>query len=517
VLGRDPQNLDAVASLSDLAWTQGQWSEAAEALIVRAKLEKDPQILKEVFFRLGVIYAEKLPDRRWATKSFERVLSFDANDLRALEHLSTLSMAGGEWRQALAATERLVALDSTPAARVTHLHRIARILEEGYQDRKRAEEALRRATDADPGSTGALAAIVDFYTRVGDTASLRVNLDRIAANMRARLAGDPWDGASYRVLGRTLLARNAAGIAGSPAAGRAAAELAVAFGAGDDDDRTVAAEVQTRAQSQGGFGRGLGGLGIDDQLFHPSIPNGFRQIFRLLYDTLSKRFPADLRRGGVGKGDRLPRSGHPVRDVVARLAAELGVADFDVYISQAKPFAVAVEITDPLSVVLGAQIVNLGPAEVRFAAGRAMKLALSYMAVPALLGADELGVLLAAVIRQYDPTFAPIGVNPTAVSEETQRLARLIPKRMRDEIQRFAAEVSGVAFDRQGLWLGVQHTGNRAGLLASGSAVAALNVLVRTGGHAGILAARGDVQIDELLRFAVSNEHAEIRAAIDGS
>src|SRR5262249_41758377 len=158
-------------------------------------------------------------------------------------------------------------------------------------------------------------------------------------------------------------------------------------------------------------------------------------------------------------------------------------ADFDVYISSARPTSVAVEITEPLSVVLGAQIVALGPAEIRFAAGRAMKLALSYMAVPAHFGAHELGVLLAAVIRHYDPSFAPVGINQIAVSDETQRLARLIPKRMRDEIQRFAAEVSGVAFDRQGLWLGVQHTGNRAGLLASGSVVAALNVLVRAGGH----------------------------------
>jgi len=474
-------------------------------------------VLREIFFRLGVIYAEKLPDARWATKSFERVLSFDSGDVRALEYLSTLSMASADWRAALAATERLVVLDATPAARVVHLLRIARIFEEGFADKKRAEEALRRAVDADPTSTDALAAVIDFYVRAADAASLRVNLDRVAATMRARLASDPWDGVPYRILGRALLARAAAGFPASAQPGRAAAELAIAFGAGDDADRAVAAEAQERAQSQGGLARGLGGLDIDEQLFHPSIPNGFRQVFRLLYDTLAKRYPADLRRGGVGKSDRLPRSGHPIRDTVARVAADLGVHDFDVYVSNAKPAVIAAEMTDPLSVIVGAHVVAFGPSAVRFAAGRAIKLARSYMAVPALLGPDELGVLLAAVIRQYDPNFAPQGINLGTVAEETQRLARLIPKRMRDEIQRFAAEVSGVALDCHGLWFGVQHTGNRAGLLASGSAVAALNVLVRTGGHAGILAARGDVQIDELLRFAVSNEHAEIRAAIDGS
>jgi len=215
----------------------------------------------------------------------------------------------------------------------------------------------------------------------------------------------------------------------------------------------------------------------------------------------------------VGKNERLPRGGHPIRDVVGRLATELGVKDFDVYLSAARPTAVAVEMTDPISIILGTQTA-IGPAEVRFSAGRAMKLALSYMAVPAQLGADELGILIAAVVRQYDASFTPPGVNAAAIAEEAQRLARLIPKRMRDEIQRFAAEISGLAFDRYGLWLGVQHTGNRAGLIAAGSAIAGLNVLMRTGGRPTFQAARGDPQIEELLRFAVSSEHGDIIAAL---
>jgi hypothetical protein len=511
VLARDPRNLPAVASLSDIAWTEGQWAEAAEALIARARLEKDPATLKEVFLRLGVIYADKLPDRRWATKSFERVLAFDANDARALEYLSTLAMAGGDWRTALGATERLVGLEPGPAASVLYLQRMARIFEEGYHDRKRAEEALRRATDIDPASTEAMAAVVDFYLRAGDKVSLRVNLDRIAANMRVRLEGDLWDPGPYRVLARALAARAQAGVAGSVEAGRCAAELVLALG-GEvaDTDRALAHEAVAQAPAI----RGLGGLAIDDLLFHPSIPNGFRQIFRLLYDTLVKRYPADLRRAGVTRQERLPKTGHPVRDVLARIAADLGVADFDVYISATKPGALAVELTDPVSIVLGSGIAQLGPAELRFAAGRTLKLAMSYMAIPALLGPQELGVLLASVIRQYDPSFTPHGINAAAVAEEAKSLARLIPKRLRDEINGFAAEISGQDFDHGALWRGVQHTGNRAGLIASGSILAGVNVLLRAGQHAGVAAARGDVQIEEIIRFAVSNEHCEVRAAL---
>jgi hypothetical protein len=63
----------------------------------------------------------------------------------------------------------------------------------------------------------------------------------------------------------------------------------------------------------------------------------------------------------------------------------------------------------------------------------------------------------------------------------------------------------------------VSHTGNRAGLIASGSVMAGVNVLLRAGHHKGagdLAAARGDAQIEELLRFAVSNEHCEIRAVL---
>src|SRR5205085_8706337 len=104
---------------------------------------------KEIFYRLGLIYAERLPDPRWAMKSFERVLQFDPRDEGALEHLSKLTIASGDWRTALATTERLIALDQDNGARITHYHRLAKILEEGIRDKARAEDCYRRADDAD--------------------------------------------------------------------------------------------------------------------------------------------------------------------------------------------------------------------------------------------------------------------------------------------------------------------------------------------------------------------------------
>ena len=66
-------------------------------------------------------------------------------------------------------------------------------------------------------------------------------------------------------------------------------------------------------------------------------------------------------------------------------------------------------------------------------------------------------------------------------------------------------------------WQGVHHTGNRAGLVAAGSVIAGLEVLLLLGNHADLDAARGDPFVSELVRFAVSDEHCEIRRALAGA
>ena len=65
-----------------------------------------------------------------------------------------------------------------------------------------------------------------FYRDAGDMTSVRVHLNRVAGTMRARVANDPKDGVAYRVIARAMAARAAAGVDGSLPIARAAAELA---------------------------------------------------------------------------------------------------------------------------------------------------------------------------------------------------------------------------------------------------------------------------------------------------
>jgi tetratricopeptide (TPR) repeat protein len=176
-----PTDVRAIGALSDIAWEQGAWAECAEALQQRARLEREPNTLRGIYFRLGVIYAERLPDPNAALSAFQKVLSYDPDDEHALERLADLGIATQQWKMALGACERLVKNEQDPQRKVAHLHRVGVIFAQGFNDRRRAERAYQLAVDAAPDNDVALAALIKFYEDAGDVASIRVHLGLVAA------------------------------------------------------------------------------------------------------------------------------------------------------------------------------------------------------------------------------------------------------------------------------------------------------------------------------------------------
>lgn len=506
----DADNLRAIADLSDIAWELGDWAEAAEALMARARLETRSTVLRQIFYRLGTIYADRLPDTRYAMMSFQKVLTYDPTDTAALSQVADLAARSGDHRLALGACEQLIKLTPKDADKVPHLHRVARVYLEGLGDRQKAERAYRIALDLDPTSEAALFALVDFYKEVGDAISARVHLDRVAGAMRQRAEAEPGQAQPYQVLARALAAREAAGAPGSIAAARAAAEIAVLLGSTDPRDTELAAAGAARPP--------LGGLAspdVDDLLFPAPVSSSLRALLRMLGDRIPKQLGLDVRRYGVGRAERLKMGSDPIAGMVLEMAGEMGIDDIEVYLSARQPTVLAVEPTTPPSLVIGAQLASLDrPAELRFLVGRALKLARSSLAVPARMGVDELGVLLAGILRQFSPDFAPEGLDPAQVAAEQQKLRRLIPNNMVQELAPFGLEIAGAAFDHRAVWAGIVEGGNRAGLLAAGSAAAALSAVLRLGGYRDIHQGMRDPLVAALLGFAVSEDHAALRAQL---
>ncbi len=509
----DPQNRRVIADLSDIAWELGDWAQAAEMLITRAKLESRPEVLRHIFFRLGTIYADRIPDARYAMMSFQKVLSYDPHDTGALERVADLAFASGDTRLALGACEQLIKQTHSDPAKVPYLHRVARIYAEGLKDRQRAERALKIALDFDPMSDVALSALVDFYRDAGDARSARVHLDRVAGAMRHRVLIDPSELEPYRVLSRALEAREQAGAPGSLATAVAAAEISVLLGSQDPRDVDLAASAARARPALGPLGQPE----LDDTLFPPGASSSLRAIFRLLGERLAKHAGTDVRRYGVGRGERLRKGSDPIAGMILEMAGEMGIDDIDIYLSPRQPTVLAVEPTHPISLVLGPQLATLDrPAELRFLVGRSLKLATSALAVPARMAPDEMGVLLAGLLRQFAPDFAPAGLDPAAVAAEQQKLRRLIPNQMVQELAPYALGIAGAGFDHRAIWAAILEGGNRAGLLAAGSVAAALGSLLRLGGYRDIHQGISDPFVANLLRFAVSEDHVALRAHLGG-
>ena len=224
-----------------------------------------------------------------------------------------------------------------------------------------------------------------------------------------------------------------------------------------------------------------------------------------------------MRRYGVGRGERLRKGSDPIAGMILEMAGEMGIEDIDIYLSPRQPTVLAVEPTSPISLVLGPHLATLDrPAELRFPVGRSLKLATSSLAVPARMAPDEMGVLLAGLLRQFAPEFAPAGLDPAAVAAEQQKLRRLIPSQMVQELAPYALGIAGAEFDHRAIWAAILEGGNRAGLLAAGSVGAALGSLLRLGGYRDIHQGISDPFVANLLRFAVSEDHVALRAHLGG-
>lgn len=503
ILDYDPNDLHSHSAVADIAWELGNWQDAADALMARARLEREPEILKTLCFRLGLIYADRLVDIPMALKAFQRALTYQPDDENTLVRLADLAAQIGEWKLALGACERLVKNEADADKRVAHLHRVARIFREGFNDNKRAERALNLALDSSPTNDIALDQLVQFYKDARDLTSVRVHLNRVAGTMRARVQANPKDGVAYRVISRAMAARANTNAPGSMPIARAAAQLAELLGAaGEQEIKLLAIDGRPDVAQ-------LIKPEADEVIFPRGIPLELRQVFQLLGDRIAKHVGVNVQAYGVSRGDRVRAKDNPVAAVAQSVATSLGFGEIDVYLSARQPFVMVAEPTSPVSLVLGNSVTASGGDAIRFATGGALKMAQASLAIPARLPVEELGVLVVALLRLFQPDFPINNLDQEAVNGQFQKLRRLIPTNLMNELRPFALAIDPIAFRHTDLARDLKIAQLRAGLVASGSLLAGLTILATSSGAElpGFLA---DPVAQGLVSFALSEDHAAV-------
>jgi hypothetical protein len=265
---------------------------------------------------------------------------------------------------------------------------------------------------------------------------------------------------------------------------------------------------------------------LDERSFPPGLPPGIRQIMRLVGPHLRPsggELAQHLARHGVARADRVGRGQGP-RPVFDGVGAELGAGEFDLFIRTATPpasgpIALRAEPGSPAAIIVGAPIVALGTAAVRFAAARALRLTATNLDAILAVPPEEAAALLVGIIRQFVPDFLHPAVRDALVDAEAARAARLIPRKIKPAAAPFAIESAG-PFDVAALHAAVRDGANATGLLAAADLPAALSVILAVSGmHDQALTLSPIVANPEaraLLRFAVSDAYDDLAAAMEG-
>src|SRR5204863_8495689 len=106
--------------------------------------------------------------------------------------------------------------------------------------------------------------------------------------------------------------------------------------------------------------------------------------------------------------------------------------------------------------------------------------------------------------------FPARGLDENAIANQIQKLKRLIPTGLANDLKPFAFAIDAGSFSHQQLSRELRVAGYRAGLIAGGSVIAGLNILA---GQAGgdVPSFLADPVAQGLLTFAVGEDHATLQ------
>jgi tetratricopeptide (TPR) repeat protein len=500
-----PEKLDAARRVAQLALEDGEYREAAEALIRIARLCKDIEELRWVFFTLGDIYDRHIPDAKRAEAAFRRVLKLAPGDVPALERLATLYRREHQFAAAAEQLEQLIRVEPDPDRVRAHQLSFAEVLEQ-MGDGRRAEQVLEAARRSAPTDLVTIKALADFYGRQRAHSALAIHLNRAVADLRRAIETDLGDSAAWLGMVEILQLR------GRRDPARAVAAMAMALG-------HESPEWVRLVDGDGvpGAGAAAADASLDDLLAPEHLPTAVRTVMRIAGPALERIAPFDPR---AYRAEKLG-----ARDIFRLAALDIarwfGVGDVEVWVTTAMPRAcMPVASGPPASLVVGRDLLGLDERERMFVLVRTMKVVHDGLTLALRMQPTELALLLGALVHVYDPNYRVSGVDEAHLADWSRRISKQLGRRTTEELHHVVVEMAGSPdYDPLRLATASAEFANRVALVAGGSARAALGSLLKLAGEPG-LAESPSARLSQLTRcvearalvsFAVSEAHFEAR------
>ena len=506
-----PNQPAALFTLGKLHADDGEWQHAIDPLKRYGELETRPSQLLAVHLLLGEVFGDKLQDPHQAISAYTQVVKLQPTNQVALTKLADLFLAQNRSAETLPLLKRLVKYTEDKQRKIGYLHRIAG-LAELQGDARGALDALRQAVEVDSTDLSVIRELALYYERTSDSISLRFHLDAAAGRFRAQLVAKPRELSIYQTLLQIFALRK------NEQAHFAAGAVLALGGVVPKDMQTRLEKLPPRKEPKR---EALRDPTLDDALFPPLVSPTIRAMFKLLAEPFAKLYVSDGRKLlalGVDRKEKLPRQGHPIRDLANKIAADLGVPEFDVYLTaatgknsagQAVPHY-TIESLEPPALILSKSLVDgASEAEQRFLLAGLLKILHSQLHLPLRLSSEDLAVLFGGLIRQQVKDYAPVGFAEKRIEAEATRQRRAFPSKLAPQIAPLALEFHASTPNYEGMADALTLSSHTFGLFYCGSVQAAVSALRRKGPLA-------EPQIDALLTFAVGREANDLLGLFSG-
>ncbi|MBL9028060.1 MAG: tetratricopeptide repeat protein [Myxococcales bacterium] len=498
-LDANPDHLEALSAFAQLCFGDGDYEGAEQALIRLARHTADADQQVAIYFRLGELYDQLLPNDERAELAYQEILKRRPQDEGAREKLIGLFRRTGQLARAVDEQNVLVNAAESPDEKCRRTVELAELLEE-QGELKKAESTLVVARKSFPKSDLALRAIVKFYQRTGQGPAAAVLLDRAVADARRALGTGRFESFLFETLATAAELRDRAEAA---AAARA----------------TVAA-IDGLEADVGGVGPRAGDAKLDELLAPEVMTPSFRELLLRTGPMLDAAFPYEL---DAIRAAPLPPPLAAVGEEVRAIAGAYGLHQIQVLVSTVLGPVCIPARANPPTIVLGQVLASQPPCPERtFLLHRAMKVLQSGTAVLARTAPIDLWPLVAAYLKVFSPTFAPQGVDAARFNDSYGRLSRALPQGLSPDVGVLAADVIGNIGNRAStLNAAVNGWGSRAGLLAVGDPNVALTGIAWAGGNANGPPPAGkerltwigrNAEARDIVIFSVSDAYVEARS-----
>ncbi len=493
-----PDDPHVMTDLAEILQRDEQYAQAAALLLRITERTNEPTLTLRAHTALSVLYEDQLKQPALAISHLRAAVKASPHDGALLVRLSDLLSQAEQHAEALTLAHRLVELSDSPSAQVGALLHLAR-LERRRGDAGGFVRAMCEAVSIDGPLGGAGAAMreaigagiqssdyeralrkhvqsfpegrplaSEVYLELARVQARELNAPSQAiATLAEAIARQP-SSLLLRTQYATLLRETGAHEACvkelrqllllDPERASTWRDLGETFGSmGLDDPQARAMEV-LRLMGYGPHGvegpkpapilsePGAWAGSIVDELSADLLPMGIAgEYLALLLEGLDKLYPPDLPGYGVSSRDRLSaRSSHPLRALADRIAAVVGVTDYEIYLHRARGRGPGIELDSTPLLMIPAWILEQSESHQVFMLARLLVLCARQCHPVIKLAPRELEVVFAAYVRNVIPNFGVGLTSEDLLDEQGRRLYKALSRRNRkaieDTAQRYAAQ-----------------------------------------------------------------------------